>query len=94
MYNLFRMRRHYIWEAVVWLKANNPFYRNIDISTDNLDFLPVDGVPSELMTIARQVDNLNLVREQNDSHVPDEYKITALDQLDCANRFNSARTHQ
>ncbi|KAF8310518.1 hypothetical protein F5887DRAFT_910779 [Amanita rubescens] len=46
MRNLFRIRRNYIQEALVWLKANNPrFYGHIRISSKHLDSLPDDGVP-------------------------------------------------
>ncbi len=72
MRNLFRVRRRYIWEALVWLKANNPFYQSVNISSVNLDSLPIDGVPSELMTIARRLDDLDVIRDLNDSYVPDE----------------------
>ncbi|KAF8349138.1 hypothetical protein F5887DRAFT_1071301 [Amanita rubescens] len=73
MRNLFRVRRNYIREALVWLKANNPrFYGHIRISSEHLDSLPDDGVPLELMAIARHVDDPDLVHEQNDSYIPGE----------------------
>jgi len=73
MRNLFRVRRNYIREALVWLKANNPrFYGHICISSEHLDSLPVYGVPLELMAIARHVDDPDLVHEQNDSYIPSE----------------------
>ncbi|KAF8340086.1 hypothetical protein F5887DRAFT_1077211 [Amanita rubescens] len=73
MRNLFRVRRNYIREALVWLKANNPrFYGHIRISSEHLDSLPDDGVPLELMAITRHVDDPDLVHEQNDSYIPGE----------------------
>ncbi|KAK3925970.1 LOW QUALITY PROTEIN: ATP-dependent DNA helicase pfh1 [Frankliniella fusca] len=39
----FRVRGQKVKKALLWLKNNNDFYRDIEISTDNLDILPADG---------------------------------------------------
>lgn len=73
MKNLFRVRRNYVREALVWLKAYNPrFYGHIDISSERLVSLPVDGVPHELISIARHLEDSDIVREHDDSYVPSE----------------------
>lgn len=37
------VRRRRILEALLWLKANNPLYQDIEISRENLDQYPEDG---------------------------------------------------
>jgi hypothetical protein len=39
----FRVRRAAVREWLVWLKANNPLYSNIEINTEEIDALPEDG---------------------------------------------------
>ncbi|KAF8342506.1 hypothetical protein F5887DRAFT_1214938 [Amanita rubescens] len=53
-----------------WMPNNPRFYGHIRISSEHLDSLPDDGVPLELMAIARHVDDPDLVHEQNDSYIP------------------------
>lgn len=38
------VRRENVCRALVWLKANNPLYKNVEISEGNLGALPVDDV--------------------------------------------------
>ncbi|MCG8622691.1 MAG: hypothetical protein MJE68_11945 [Proteobacteria bacterium] len=45
----FRVRRQYVLEALQWLQHNNPCYHNITTDFTNLDKLPEDGIPSELL---------------------------------------------
>ena len=40
----FRVRRNVVHGALLWLKQNNPCYRHIDISDDNLNLLPEDDI--------------------------------------------------
>jgi len=56
----FRVRRRKIEEALVWLKANNKWYRNVTISEERLSQLPMD-------------DNLEhvFVRETTQLELPD-----------------------
>ena len=37
--------------ALLWLKANNPFYKDIEIDEEGLEALPVDGIPSGLNAV-------------------------------------------
>ena len=50
---MFRVRRWKIKEALLWLKANNPLYTDIEISEERLSQLPEDGVPEELTMTAK-----------------------------------------
>ena len=45
----FRVRRQRILEALQWLQHNNPCYRDITIDFANVDRLPEDGIPPELL---------------------------------------------
>jgi hypothetical protein len=73
MRHIFRVRRDYLREALVWLKEHNPkFYGDIEICPRRLSSLPVDGVPDEILSISRQSDDLNLVERGCDSYIPGE----------------------
>jgi len=39
----FRVRGDKVYKALLWLKANNEYYKHIEISQDSLDLLPEDG---------------------------------------------------
>ena len=41
----FRVRREKILNALLWLRANNTFYQDIDIDHDRIHTLPEDGIP-------------------------------------------------
>ncbi len=43
------IRRRRVHEALLWLKHNNPLYKNVIISDTLLNQLPLDGVPEELL---------------------------------------------
>ncbi|KAH9161206.1 hypothetical protein EDB89DRAFT_1861768 [Lactarius sanguifluus] len=58
--------------ALEWLKSNNPIYRDIIISSKRLCELPVDGVPIEIMSLARHSDDTVLLAEETDGYVPDD----------------------
>ena len=42
------VRRQRVFDALNWLKANNPFYSDICINTDNLNSLPDNGSLQDL----------------------------------------------
>ncbi|KAF8443786.1 hypothetical protein L210DRAFT_3313212, partial [Boletus edulis BED1] len=44
----FRVRRRVVYEALVWLKANNEIYQDIQISRERLETLPEDDIPVEI----------------------------------------------
>ena len=47
----FRVRRSVVLRALEWLKSNNKYYRDIEIDTDALNQLPVDGDLSGLTAV-------------------------------------------
>ena len=67
-----RVNRTRIRLALEWLRANNPIYRNIIISSERLDALPTDGVPVEILDVARRSENINMLIEESASYVPDD----------------------
>jgi len=51
LHTIFRVRRAVVHDALKWLKINNPYYTDIQISRANLNQLPDDDVPTEISTI-------------------------------------------
>ncbi|KAG8935210.1 hypothetical protein FRC01_005466 [Tulasnella sp. 417] len=49
MRGLFRVRRHRVLAAILWLKEHNPLYSNIEIDFNVLESLPDGGIPSSIM---------------------------------------------
>lgn len=47
-YKDFFVRRQTVWDALIWLKINNPLYHDIIIDEDRLRDLPVSGVPGDI----------------------------------------------
>ena len=45
------IRREKVHNALLWLLRNNPHYSNATINQHALESLPVDGVPSDIMTV-------------------------------------------
>ena len=73
MHHLFRVRGEYPWEALVWLKENNPmFYGDTEIYPRRLSSLPVDGVLEEILSMSRHSDDMYLVERGNDPYIPGE----------------------
>ena len=66
-----RVNRNRVHDALLWLKLNNPVYRDIVISADRLSQLPLDGVPDEIYTLAKHSDDLNHLGHEHDGYVPD-----------------------
>ncbi|KIO27201.1 hypothetical protein M407DRAFT_35682, partial [Tulasnella calospora MUT 4182] len=48
MQGLFRVRRHRVLAALLWLKEHNPLYENVDIDEAALGQLPDGGVPESI----------------------------------------------
>ena len=59
-------------DALWWLKKNNPIYEHIEISSDRLNTLPVDGVPVEIWSLMKHSDDTTLLAEEHDSYVPED----------------------
>ena len=54
-----KVRRQKVHNALSWLVNNNLHYKHINISQHALETLPVDGVPSDLMTVESDGDDLS-----------------------------------
>lgn len=72
MPNIFRIQRARVKSALLWLKANNPLYRNIVISEHNLLQLPENGIPEELILTARYSSDLDALNAEQDGYVPQD----------------------
>ena len=45
-------------------------YANISISADRLDALPADGIPEEILSVAKFSDDTKLLEEERNGYVP------------------------
>ena len=77
--NTFRVQRFVVHDALIWLKANNPLYGDINIANELLDQLPEDDVPDEITSIIRHVSNDDIASREAEGYVPngelDEGKV-------------------
>lgn len=92
---MFQLRRSRILAALMWLKANNPFYHDIHIDTEALECIPEGEVPDSISTNIRIMDDGNtestelgtssskddvLVTDDDiDEHVDDSFSTGASD---------------
>ncbi|KAF8258487.1 hypothetical protein EI94DRAFT_1621854 [Lactarius quietus] len=67
-----RVNRTRVRVALEWLKENNPLYRNITISAERLEVLPVNDVPEEILSLAKYSDDTRLLAEETDGYVPSD----------------------
>ena len=49
-----KVRREKVHNALLWLLKNNPHYSNVTINQHALESLPIDGVPSDVMTVGSE----------------------------------------
>jgi hypothetical protein len=63
-------RRHKIREALQWLKANNPLYKDIVISEERLQSIPEDDVPEEIWSTAKHSTDIESVIREHEGYVP------------------------
>ena len=61
-----------MYDALIWLKANNKIYLDITISDKCLLQLPEDGIPCEIMTVIHHEENGNLAIQERATYVPGE----------------------
>lgn len=76
----FRVRRHFIAEALRWLKDHNPkYYGNIEISNSRIQQLPEDDVPEEISSLVRQSTDTGIIDQESEGYVPrDEGQFLSL----------------
>lgn len=72
MPDMFRVRRRRIKEALIWLKKNNALYTDITISEENLQALPEDGVPPEIMLVAKYSSDVMAAEKEGAGYVPED----------------------
>lgn len=73
LHSTFRVRRHHVVRALRWLQDNNPkYYGDITISEDQLDQLPEDDVPDEILGLIRQSNDAGLVDQESSGYVRTE----------------------
>jgi hypothetical protein len=72
MPTMFRVRRWRVQEALVWLKANNPLYENIEISQERLLQLPEDGIPEEIILTAKHSLDTHSLDREHAGYVPED----------------------
>ncbi|RDB16871.1 ATP-dependent DNA helicase PIF1 [Hypsizygus marmoreus] len=65
------VRRDRILKALQWLQSNNPLWRDIVISQDRLDELPVNGIPAEILEGVRHSTDLEMLEQERDGYVPE-----------------------
>ena len=66
----FRVCRHAVYEALRWLRTNNPLYADINISIEQLSDLPEDGVPKEILAIIHHESDMGLTDKEKEGYVP------------------------
>jgi hypothetical protein len=64
----FRIRRHCVHEALMWLKRNNALYKDIRIDEERLQVLPEDGVPEELVSLIRHEVESDVVEKEREGY--------------------------
>ena len=67
---MFRVRQWRVREGLLWLKANNSLYSDIEISEEKLLELPEDGIPDELMLTAKHSTDIEAVEKEHEGYVP------------------------
>lgn len=73
LHSTFRVWRHHVSRALTWLKENNPkYYGDIVISAGELDQLPEDDVPDEILGVIRQSTDEGLVDQESSGYVRTE----------------------
>lgn len=68
----FAVRRDKLRRALLWLKNNNRFYENIEITEERLQNVPEDDVPIEIEKTIREINNTDEVERERAGYVPDE----------------------
>lgn len=70
----FRVCCAVVFNALKWLKANNPLYGNIQISQDLLAHLPEDEVPEEIILIVWHEVNDDIAVRESKGYVPNDHQ--------------------
>ena len=69
-HNTFRVRRQVVWQALIWLKENNPkYYGEIELSPERLSELPENDIPLEVTSIVKENRDVDVVDEESGGYV-------------------------
>ncbi|KAE8745030.1 hypothetical protein FOCC_FOCC008342 [Frankliniella occidentalis] len=69
----FHVRAGRVRRALLWLKYNNVYYENVEISEENLNLLPEDGNVMDIVTDESEVDaNLENLNSDDNPEEPEE----------------------
>ncbi|KAH7930556.1 hypothetical protein BV22DRAFT_1000478 [Leucogyrophana mollusca] len=77
----FRVRRRVVYEALIWLKKNNPIFADIEISGERLNGLPEDDVPDEITSVMHQ-EMAEGVNQEGEGYVPETAEEPTSEDLD------------
>ena len=69
------VRRQRVHKALVWLKANNLAYANIDISDERLAEITENGVPDEILNTMRRSDDIEELERERAGYVPEDDEL-------------------
>jgi hypothetical protein len=73
LHSTFRVRRHHVARALRWLQTNNQkYYGDIIVSENQLNQLPDDDVPDEILGLIRQSNDVGLVDQESSGYVRTE----------------------
>ena len=64
------VRKKKVFEALQWLRQNNPLYRNITINQSIINKLPDDDVPECLWTTMEISTNVEAAENERASYIP------------------------
>ncbi len=67
-----QVNRTHMCVALQWLKKNNPIYHHIIISPSRLNELPINGIPHEITSLARHLEDIILLAKETGGYVPEE----------------------
>ena len=67
-----RIRRARVRAALMWLKLHNPLYLNVEISDETLNQYPEDGIPREILSIVKYLDDLERVDAERAGYVVED----------------------
>jgi hypothetical protein len=81
----FRVRRAIVYDALLWLRRNNPIYEDIEIDEDRLIGLPEDDIPDELLAIIRHDDDEQLAKKERESYLVEEERRSLNDEKEQEN---------
>ncbi|KAG8214616.1 hypothetical protein J3R82DRAFT_9689 [Butyriboletus roseoflavus] len=72
--SILMVSRSHVRNALKFLCCENPLYHNIIISDNNLDLLPINAVPEEIIRVVQQSEDVEaLEKEQADYVLEDEF---------------------